>query len=477
MITATSHFDDSLIRQGHFDEFDIVLSDLLQFAIIDIEGSVYCRVGSLLLKCESLIVKGDLLLSHSHSFNTRLRMLFDCDHFLQSIHFTVHTPDVDSIGCSSDSESFSDFYSLQGRVSFEAILDDLKVVEQPTVLWIAVLKIDEGFEIDNHVEQTTLLPEFGEIACIQDLQTVVERVVVEKFANTHVLNLQFVMVLSEIHIEYLTCGIFVEVVLAVGSLNDNSGVSQFAILVSVDPASADALQSSDGRRQSTEDQCLLVRSEVLVDSAQRALAELVVGVDVGSDDLLSAADLRQEGQQVFLYFVLAIQYDLHPAALQDELLREVHHCVLLDAPPHHQSTQEVHYLLDRLGYLQSTQSTDLLLHVALQSYQVLLSASLAQLLQLAFESALYEYKPTHGISMSAIGQGTFEIANDAGTGLAPVGYFASQFEQSPALLQSRTFTVEIGEVLVVLASESRVDIVLEEDHVFAEQHFFHFKSG
>jgi hypothetical protein len=58
--------------------------------------------------------------------------------------------------------------------------------------------------------------------------------------------------------------------------------------------------------------------EIFVDGSKRHLPKFIVGVDVGGDYLIFAADLCQESHEIFLYFVFASHHYFHPATLQNE---------------------------------------------------------------------------------------------------------------------------------------------------------------
>lgn len=95
-------------------------------------------------------------------------MWLDENSLLKSVKLSVHAPQIKSIGSRSYSEGFSYFQRLQRTILFKSILDNLKIVEEPTVIRIAVLHINKGLEVYNEVKQRTFFFELLEVIVIKD---------------------------------------------------------------------------------------------------------------------------------------------------------------------------------------------------------------------------------------------------------------------------------------------------------------------
>ena len=113
-------------------------------------------------------------------------------------------------------------------------------------------------------------------------------------------------ILAEVYIEDVFGCILVEVVLSVGALDDDCCLSQFYVLVAVQPGlhlrlGEDHLTQEDGCLG-----CFGEALEVLLDLAEVLFSELVLGVEVGSHDERLATDLSQKCKQIRLNNILIL---------------------------------------------------------------------------------------------------------------------------------------------------------------------------
>jgi hypothetical protein len=69
----------------------------------------------------------------------------------KSIELVVHAPDINFVCRDRDGESLTDLYVLNGVIFGKAIFNNSKIIQRPTVIRIAYVKIDEGLKIDNTI--------------------------------------------------------------------------------------------------------------------------------------------------------------------------------------------------------------------------------------------------------------------------------------------------------------------------------------
>jgi hypothetical protein len=242
-----------------------------------------------------------------------------------------------------------------------------------------MLEIDEGLKINDQVKQTALFPEFSQVVCIEYLETVVHRVLIEEFAHTQVLTLQLLTVLPKVNIKYLPSSVLIEIVLAIGPLYYNRCLTQFAVLVTVNPTSADTLQTNYLLRKCGVTVRLETSPHVALHGPNGPFSQLITGIGVGSQYLILTADLREKPEKVGFHLVLASHNDLHPTALNHKGPHPVNSSELTYTLAKDQPTEEGYNRLQRFGHLETMGTAKFLLYVTLESGEIFNATTTAQM--------------------------------------------------------------------------------------------------
>jgi len=141
MAASTGQLSYSFINCQQFEYFKSHISILIQFPILKIKISIDGRKILNSLFQPSFIIYLNIFILNSNFLNPTLILCLNSDCLFKCVKLLIHPPNINFIGSSSHSECFANRYSLYGIIPIKTFFNNLKIIQKPTVIRIAVIQM------------------------------------------------------------------------------------------------------------------------------------------------------------------------------------------------------------------------------------------------------------------------------------------------------------------------------------------------
>lgn len=79
---------------------------------------------------------------------------------------------------------------MNGTILLKALFDDLKIVEKPSVIRIAMLHINKALEVNNKIEKRAFLLKLLKVIIVKNSKGVIQLILIKEVSNILVLTLK-----------------------------------------------------------------------------------------------------------------------------------------------------------------------------------------------------------------------------------------------------------------------------------------------